>query len=622
MTPGLKEALRAFRSGDLESCKGLAELEISTAPTPLAYHLLGLAHCRLGDLSEGIGYLRAAANAEPGNAGFRVMLDRALVDTGLASKVLESPEPPPVRDGATLDLWRVRGEAADALQESALAAAAWSKVAAAAPGDWRAWSNLGRSTAAECRWGEAADSWNRAARLRPDDPSLRWNLALALAAAERHEEALAALQIYERLTGVSAQSAFARGRSLVALGRFEQAEDAYRHALSREPANRSIILELGSLLERVNKLQSLADLLAQAASAGVPATDLNYLRALQSFRAGRVEDAHALLQSGEPTEQRLRWNQLKAKVADRLGKSSEAYSAAMAMQRAVPDFEEWVARGSDYRSRLRQLADSLETGPGPLAQLDRPARKVPAFLVGFPRSGTTLLDTFLMGHPETLVLEEVPLLPAAEKAIGRVAELAECSKADLERARSVYFEELDKVVDPGFDGLVIDKLPLNLLGVHFIRAMFPSAPIILMERDPCDAVLSGFMQAFVMNEAMASFLTIEGAADLYDAVMTVWTQAVAKARIVPHRVRYERLVKDPESEVRPLIEFLQLDWRPELLEHETTAKRRGAILTPSYDQVTQPVTTRSIGRWRRYETQMKPVLPVLLPWRRALGYGK
>lgn len=246
---------------------------------------------------------------------------------------------------------------------------------------------------------------------------------------------------------------------------------------------------------------------------------------------------------------------------------------------------------------------------------------MPAFLVGFPRSGTTLLDTFLLGHRDITVLEEVRVLDFAAEQIGEVAQLPSASAASLERAREAYFAEMDRHVEPGFSGLVIDKLPLNLLGAPFMEAMFPDTPIIFAQRHPCDAVLSGFIQSFVMNDAMASFLTIEDAADLYDAVMSGWFAIRDAIALNVHTVRYERLVEDPESELRPLVEFLGLEWDPKMLAHTETARERGAIITPSYDQVTEPLSTRPVGRWKRYRKQLAPVLPVLLPWAERLGYS-
>jgi len=191
----------------------------------------------------------------------------------------------------------------------------------------------------------------------------------------------------------------------------------------------------------------------------------------------------------------------------------------------------------------------------------------------------------------------------------------------LRKARAAYFAELDKQVDPAFPGLVVDKLPLNMLALPFLYAVFPDAPVVFAKRHPCDSVLSCFMQGFALNDSMACFLDIRDAADFYDAAMTVWTNSCDALPARVHTSVYEELVTDPEASLRPVIEHLGLEWRRKLLDHRATAEHRGAISTPSYDQVIKPLNRRSIGRWRRYEKQLEPVLPVLLPWAERLGYG-
>lgn len=615
-----RQAVEAFQSGDLDRARSLAEAEVSDAPTPQAHHLLGLVHCRLGDPATGIEHLRLAADGEPANAAFQIMLMRALVDAGRASDVLDMPEPADIRSAVTLELWRSRGEAANLADRANDAIRAWSKITAAVPSDWRAWASLGNALALLSRWPEAIESFTKAVRLQPSEASLRRSLGTALAAAERHEEALAAFDDFERLAEQSADSALARARCLLALERFKDSEEAYREAIRLSPSDSEALRELGSLLERTNQLEALSALLDTASKVGVNLGELDYLFALKAFREGCAEDAHEILQSSTPDDDLVRWNRLKAKVADRLGDVEEAFEAAAAMNAATSDFDTWRVQGEKYRERLRYLAKMLARQAAHLPKLDQPPRRMPAFLVGFPRSGTTLLDTFLMGHGETAVLEEVHLLGAAEGQIGKVEDLPGASMQSLKRAREAYFNELDQHVPRSFSGLVIDKLPLNLLGAPFIQSLFPGACIIFAQRHPCDAVLSGFMQSFVMNDAMASFLTIEDAADLYDSVLSGWRTIVEAFPLKVHTVRYERLVEDPEAELRPLIEFLGLDWDERMLAHTETARTRGAIITPSYDQVTEPLTSRSVGRWRRYEEQLRPVLPVLMPWAKWLGY--
>jgi hypothetical protein len=141
--------------------------------------------------------------------------------------------------------------------------------------------------------------------------------------------------------------------------------------------------------------------------------------------------------------------------------------------------------------------------------------------------------------------------------------------------------------------------------------------MIFAQRHPCDVVLSGFMQPI----GIVNFSNIAAAADYYDAMMSIWTAARETMALNVHTVVYEDLVADPEATLRPLVTFLDLDWDDRLLDHRRTAKSRGTIVTPSYDQVTEAVTTRPVGRWKRYRKQLEPVLPILLPWAERLGYS-
>jgi hypothetical protein len=168
--------------------------------------------------------------------------------------------------------------------------------------------------------------------------------------------------------------------------------------------------------------------------------------------------------------------------------------------------------------------------------------------------------------------------------------------------------------------LVIDKLPLNILRTPLIRRLFPDARLIFAQRHPCDAVLSCFMQNFKINRAMASFLTLPNSALLYDRVLGYWFQSLELLSLCVHTVRYESMVSDLESEVRPLLEFLDLPWEDAILDHQRTAAGRGYIRTPSYSQVTERIYDRARGRWESYREHMRDVLPILAPWVERLGY--
>ena len=647
----LAAAAEAFRSGDLERARGLAEAQLTGEPgSPQLLHLLGLIECRAGKLEAGIGWLGQALAAEPGNLSFRVMLARALVDGGQAADALEVAVPQPGASPPELALWHVRAEAAQAVADHASAAQAWQVMAAARPDDWRAWANYGQALVGLEQWPEAADALRHAAQLNPEERVLQRDFASALARAGRHGEAADQLQLMLDGGQDDAGIRLFLARLLADLGRHEEcmaqldraADLAVGKAVSSDDdvgliriaiggpktagdaisdAELRSIRELAMLLERTNRLEALAGLLKDAEHLGVGRDQLAYPAAAVALRDGTAAEARRLLELGSPDDDPVRRNRLLARIEDALGNAPAAFAAAQLMNGSVDGFEAWVERGVAYRQRLHSLADAITPEwASRLHPLKPGARRPPAFLVGFPRSGTTLLDTFLMGHPDIQVLEEFHMLGEAEKVLGPVAGLPNQSAEKLDLARAAYFDELDRHLDPGCTALVVDKLPLNMLGVSVIHCLFPDARVIFAQRHPCDSVLSGFMQSFALNDAMACFLAIGSAADLYDAAMRVFTRSRDALAVAVHDLNYEELVTDPEAALRPLIGFLGLDWRPELLDHRATARARGAIITPSYDQVVQPLSKAASGRWRRYETQLAPALPVLLPWAERLGY--
>ena len=243
-----------------------------------------------------------------------------------------------------------------------------------------------------------------------------------------------------------------------------------------------------------------------------------------------------------------------------------------------------------------------------------------AFLVGFPRSGTTLADTFLMGHRDCFVIEEVPLLNDVASGLGPMENLPDADPDLLAQARKSYLDKVQAIVGDRQARLVIDKSPLNMLVAPVIHSLFPGAPVIFVQRHPCDAVLSGFMQSFEPNIGMASFLEIEDAAEFYDQVMRVWDASRRALNLNVHTIVYEQLVGNPARALRPIIEAVGLEWDEHMLDHVSTAASRGALLNTSYNQVIEPLDPRSSGRWRRYRKQLEPVLSVLLPWAERLGY--
>lgn len=507
---------------------------------------------------------------------------------------------------------RAEGYRLQALGRHAEAAERYEAVVAEAPDDWEIWNNLGnaRRAAGDLEGGLAALA--RSAALRPGEIGVQFNFAGALSEAGRSDAAGDALLAAAAHLPDEAPALLDLARALSALVRYDEAESLYRRASSHEES----WLERGQMLERGNRLDRLPALIAEAEARGL---NLPYLTALKLDREGHAREALDAALAIPADEVPARRAELIGRLADKARDSRRAFAAYTEMNRlAVAANPDARGQAAAYRAHVSALADMLTPDYAarwrPIAPGARPA---PVFLVGFPRSGTTLLDTLLMGHPALNVLEEVPLLERAAAELGYFSRLPGLDEAETGRLRDLYFEGLG----PVDDRTVIDKLPLNLLGAPLIHRLFPDAKFIFAARHPCDVVLSCFMQPFDLNPAMANFLDLTDAARLYALALAFWERARAILPLDVHTIRYEDLVEDKEGEMRRLIAFLGLEWDERVLDNQRLAIERGPIKTPSYAQVAQPIYKRARGRWERYRAQMAPVLPILAPWAEKLGYS-
>jgi hypothetical protein len=250
----------------------------------------------------------------------------------------------------------------------------------------------------------------------------------------------------------------------------------------------------------------------------------------------------------------------------------------------------------------------------------------PVFLVGFPRSSTTLLDQILDSHPAIQTLEEKPIVSRLEDDILHMtgsgsAGLQALRDDQLAELRQRYFAYVADFIDLKPGALLVDKFPLNLTRIPTIVRLFPDARFILALRHPCDCVLSCFMHLFNPNDAMVNFSTLADSAALYNAVMRLWQSWGSQLGLPHHRVHYERLVLDLPGEIKPLLQFFEMEWYEPMRRPHEHAMQRGAIGTPSYSQVIQPIYQRAVNRWQRYQTQLAAVMPILQPHIDTFGYG-
>ena len=475
--------------------------------------------------------------------------------------------------------------------------------------------------------GRAAALLGQAASLRPDDAQLFHNLGIARVETGALPAAHAAFARAAALDSGNPGTHFNLGVINEREGDEEQAEAAYRRCLALAPHDAAAAAALAALCEQKSGLDEAEHWCGLALGLDPADPVARLTRAQLDFRAGDHAGAAAILEGLlaaplSPRNRAIAAGRLGA-VYDRLDKPAEAWrmwlTAKRVLQENAQSERDTGVYSFDVARRIARGMDAL------LADLPAASDgETPVFLVGFPRSGTTLLDQILSGHPRIVVLEEKDTLQDlcrryALSDAGIRAFLG-ASPQSLTDDRRRYWQQVDGYLPTRpRDRLFVDKLPLNTLFLPLLARLFPGARFIFALRDPRDVVLSCFMQTFALNEAMRHFLTLEESAAFYAAVMEVGQRSRTVLPDRVHTVRYEDVVADTEGEARRLLGFLGLGWDPKVLDVQATAKRR-RINTPSYHQVARPIYGDARERWRRYATQLEPVMGKLQPFVEAFGY--
>lgn len=427
-----------------------------------------------------------------------------------------------------------------------------------------------------------------------------------------------------------AKSLVQRAYEALRAGQVSSAGSFANDALALDPAR----ADTHALLAQINEMQH--DL-PQARQHAARALDADPNNAVACLSLGRIQLREGDFAGAETTltdfvqwpdasdsDRSSAWSMI-GDARDRLGHPFKAFGAfatanqILLRQRFVRPAQPSPVHAGSVRA-MTEFAKHLDLSRYASAASLTPA---PIFLIGFPRSGTTLLDQILSSHSQIVCLEEKEFLTEALSQVlapgAGLDRLANLSADEISTVRHAYWERVQVAAAASPGMIVIDKMPLHVTLTPILRLIFPDARYIFAMRDPRDVILSCYQQHFKLNAAMEQFLQLETAATLYDAVMGLWLVCRERLQLRFCEVRYEDVVANLEHEVRRLAEFLDLEFEVSMLDHQSTALKR-SILTPSASQVVEPIYERSVGRWRRYETNLRPVLPILNPWASRLGY--
>ena len=254
----------------------------------------------------------------------------------------------------------------------------------------------------------------------------------------------------------------------------------------------------------------------------------------------------------------------------------------------------------------------------------------PVFLLGFYRSGTTLMEQILGAHPDIITSDEAYIIPSVAREItkfsstqGSIQEKIKSLSSDqILHLRQFYWQTAEQMVGQKLSGKVfIDKTTMNTLNLGLINTIFPNATVLFALRDPRDVCLSCFMQSFGLSPLTVNFLAWQETTRFYALTMNYWLSVRNHLTMSWMELKYEEILNNLESQFSPVFKKLELKWSPDCEKFYMHAKTK-SVKTPSFDQVTQPIYHSSIQRWRNYERHFIEVTDNLDFFVQHLGYEK
>lgn len=423
----------------------------------------------------------------------------------------------------------------------------------------------------------AAKIYRQALKIAPKDPTVRLRHATAIWHGEnRAEEALAEVRDLRRAYPQAVLFA-TEGLILGSLGRFDEAAVAARAALKADPTHTSAWLDLSTAISAGDAPGAVGDLRAA----------MSDLKATPQMR----RDMHFAM----------------ARLLRKTGDRDAAFAQTVLANDLVD--QKWnTASEVAFRNELRQIftPDLIEAQHGHGLPDDRMI-----FIVGMPRSGTTILERMLLAHPDVGSAGETTaagrtFMRLREQVGGTVEGVRKnLTSGNLKAMAKAVLDDVEARLGAERPKRIIDKMPANDLFVPLIGLMLPNARIIHMQRHPLDTGLSCYEAHFAFGLDYAAQLDSLGEAYRMNAELMQDWKALQKPAI--HQVRYEHLVAEPETTLRALLEHCGVGWDPACLH----PSQSGAIKTASVDQARSELNSRSVGRWRDYADKLDPMIKAM-----------
>jgi tetratricopeptide (TPR) repeat protein len=459
------------------------------------------------------------------------------------------------------------------------------------------------------RWKDAENLLRRAVELAPGWTAAKANLALVLGRMGRPAEAMELLGDIFAAEPEEIGHWNLKAATLGRLGDFDEAIRLYEDVLAKAPKQPRVWLSYGHMLKTVGRqadgIAAYRKAIAIKPALGEAWWSLANLKTVKFDESDIVAMEEALRSSALSDEDRFHLDFALGKAMHDVGRADEAfahYSSANALRlKSQPFRPDEITRAVD-RCIAMFTAEAFAERQGGSETAD------PIFIVGMPRAGSTLVEQILSSHSLVEGTSELPYIPILAHKLGPYPRAILNASANERRELGGEYLKQAGVQRRTERPFFIDKLPNNWLYVPFIQLVLPNAKIIDARRHPLGCCFSNFRQHFARGQAFTYDLEHLGRYYADYVRLMARVDAVLPGRI--HRVVYERMVDDTETEVRALLDYCGLEFEPACLEFYKTDR---AVRTASSEQVRQPIYRAATEEWRAYEAHLGPLRQALGP---------
>ncbi len=588
-------------------------------------NIIGATYAAIGDNQNSINEYKVALKIDPNNAQVYNNLGITFKKLGDNKKAIE----------AFKKSIKIKHDFAEAFNNLALSLKEENKLNDAIsnlkkailikPNYTEAFYNLGNTLTSLGDYNEAIKMFQRAIKINPNYFDALNNMGATYNLSKDYKNAHESILRAMRINPNVADAHNNLGTAELNLDNEEKAIQSYNKAIKIDPKFVMAYSNLCSLFERSNDLKKFEEVLLRAEREKLTNNEeIKFRKGQLCSRNKDFQNSIAILEQVNDLEisnkMKIDKYELLGKDYDKFKKYQLAFKCFQKSNLLVrSSVETKLFHPENYHNEVKKLIKSYSKIEGLKWEHKIGNKEItPIFLVGFPRSGTTLLDNILSSHPNIISLEEKPMIAKVKQTLNKIATFENLNKlkiVEIEKLQLVYLTELSKHLSTKkINGKVfIDKLPLSIIDIGLILRIFPDAKFILAVRHPLDCILSCFMQTFNINDAMANFLDLKRTAQLYDSSMKLFDIYNNKFKLKYHLIKYENLILSLKDETSELLKFFGLSWEKEIDNYRNNALVR-KINTPSYNQVTEKIYTRASGRWKNYETEMKDIIPLIQFW--------